>query len=132
MRKLAAALSALLFTIDVSHAADQGCKNSHALTGRCYVVRGKISMATEIGPYLELPGTKEFLVIRPAPDSSPTKILPENLLPFFRNEPRADEVSGIYQVCPIPGEAPLTGHRHICVESGSGLSGIRLPRPVRP
>jgi hypothetical protein len=125
-------LAASLLSASSVLAADQGCKTSHALTGHCYVVRGKISMATEIGPYLEISGAKKTLVIRAAPDRDRLNILPDNVLAMIRKAPRPDEVLGTYEVCPVPTEPPLIKADHVCVESGSDLSGIRLPRPVHP
>jgi hypothetical protein len=120
---------ALLITAVISASgavtADQGCKSSSALTGRCYVVRGKISSATEMGPYLEINGVKKTLFIRAAPDGDRLKILPDNVLAVWRKEPRPFEVLGTYEVCPVPTEPPLIKEDHVCVESGSNPSGIR-------
>jgi hypothetical protein len=130
--KAGAFLAMAVISASGAFAADQGCKTSHALTGRCYVVRGKISLATEIGATLEISGVKKTLVIRAAPDGDRLKILPDNVLALIRKEPRPAEVSGTYQVCPVPAESPLVKAEHVCVESGSNLSGIRPPRPVQP
>jgi hypothetical protein len=75
-------------------AAERGCKTSHTLIGRCYVVRGKISAATEIGLYLEISGVKKTLIITTAPGSDPLEMLPNNVLEIWRNEPRPDEILG--------------------------------------
>jgi hypothetical protein len=105
-------------------AADAGCKMNPALTGRCYVVRGNISVVTEAGPVFDIQDAKRRLIIRAAPNS--TKLLPENVGRYlFSSEISAAEVRGTYEVCPLPSEPPLQGERFVCVNSGSNLLAIR-------
>jgi hypothetical protein len=127
---------AILFAVTLASAsgafaADQGCKSSHALTGRCYTVRGELSLATEIGVYIELPRPGKTLSVRNAPDHDSRQVLPENVLHVLRTPPRPYQILGTYEVCPVPSQPPLIEAPHVCIESATGLVGTRR-RPAQP
>jgi hypothetical protein len=129
--KAAALLALTLISASDALAADQGCKSSHALIGRCYTVRGSLSLATEIGVYIELAQPGKTLSVRNAPDHDSPQVLPENVLHVLRTPPRPYQILGTYEVCPVPSQPPLIKAPHVCIESATGLVGTRR-RPAQP
>lgn len=96
--------------------ADLHCKGSPRLIGKCYSVRGEVSLSADRGFVLGRDDTGRALVVQGD--------WPDNLnIAMGEAQRRTGFVSawvhGTYEVCPIQPEEPE--NEYVCIQSATGL-----------
>jgi hypothetical protein len=107
------------------------CAQSHAIIGRCFVIRGRMFFPNGNPPVrISRLGTKRILgVLDGAKSDASDDVLPADLRKKFGPEWDKYDVLGDFEVCPLTREQ--TGRmQFVCLKSAQRVTLMEL-RPVR-